>query len=296
MTEYALLKNPNKHYYPERRKPVKIILLHVTAGLEDLDLLGVDTSAEGTNRYGATTTRQASWHVCVDSDSIAPALPDEYTAWHCTNYNSSSLGLEISNRDARWDNKPQDWTKKTLLNAAKVCLEWERKFNIPRRLLTKEQVDAGMTGYSFHMFLDPTRRRDPGATYPWAYFVALLETLEKNQPAPTPPPPARPVVDPVRPAITPPSFPLPSGWYFGAKNGPKESVSGYYSHRESLRRWQRQMIARGWSFGSSGADGLWGKETERVVRAFQTEKGLGTDGKLGPKTWRAAWIAPVTRG
>lgn len=362
MTNFALLANPNEHFYKTRRKDVNLIVLHVTAGLQDLDLLGVDDSARATNRYGANTPRAASWHVCVDSDSIDPALPDEFTAFHVRNYNSPSLGLEICNRDARWDNKPQDWVEATLLNAAHVCVAWEKKFGIPRRLLSKREVDSGKAGYSYHMFLDPARRRDPGETFPWDRFVQLLESVESGD-APPPPKPKKPlsrwvkegdgnlkngvhgprtervqakvgvkvdgyfgpntekavrnyqqrfglavdgIVGPntwshmfgrtVRPTRRPsiPQFPLARGYYFGPKEGPKESVSGYYSHREDLERWQQRMIDRGWDLGRAGADGLYGPRTEAVVKAFQREKRLRVDGLIGPNTWRAAWTAPVT--
>ena len=90
-----------------------------------------------------------------------------------------------------------------------------------------------------------------------------------------------------------PAFPLPAGYYFGPKEGPAQSVSGYYSHRADLRRWQQRMIDRGWIF-EHGADGLYGPETAENARAFQREKGLAVDGLIGPQTWRAAWEAPVT--
>ena len=88
-----------------------------------------------------------------------------------------------------------------------------------------------------------------------------------------------------------PAFPLLSGSYFGPKNGPAASVSGYYSHRDDLRTWQSRMSARGWEID---ADGLYGDQTANVVRQFQREKGLTVDGLIGPQTWAAAWTAPVT--
>ena len=98
-----------------------------------------------------------------------------------------------------------------------------------------------------------------------------------------------------RPAalVTPsaPAFPLSSGSYFGPKDGPAESISGYYSHRDDLRIWQSRMAARGWTID---ADGLYGDQTANVARKFQREKGLSVDGLIGPATWAAAWTAPVT--
>jgi hypothetical protein len=112
---------------------------------------------------------------------------------------------------------------------------------------------------------------------------AIRAAQETPSPTPTPAPSA--------PSATAPAFPLPAGSYFGPKSGPAASVSGYYSHREDLRRWQRRMKDRGWSLD---ADGLYGPVTERVARQFQAEKGLVVDGLIGPATWAAAWTAPVT--
>jgi hypothetical protein len=58
-----------------------------------------------------------------------------------------------------------------------------------------------------------------------------------------------------------------------------------------VRQWQQRMRDRGWSIV---ADGWFGPATDRVVRQFQTEKALGTDGVIGPKTWAAAWTAPIS--
>lgn len=92
-------------------------------------------------------------------------------------------------------------------------------------------------------------------------------------------------------ASSAPKFPLPKGSYFGPKSGPDASVSGYYSHRADLKKWQARMKKRGWSLD---ADGLYGPATEKVVRQFQKEKGLSVDGLIGPATWAAAWKEPVT--
>jgi hypothetical protein len=88
-----------------------------------------------------------------------------------------------------------------------------------------------------------------------------------------------------------PAFPLPSGYYFGPASGPYYSISGYYSHREDLRRWQNRMRNRGWTLT---ADGYYGDETGDVAEAFQREKRLTVDRFIGAQTWRAAWEAPVT--
>lgn len=173
-TSYPLIRG-GKFYSTRRNGPILGIVLHVTAGLQDLDAHN-DDSAEGTNRWGAAGTVDASWHVCTDSDSIAPALPAWYTAWHVQGYNSRTWGLEISNRDARWDNKPEPWIEATLRNAARAAAPIVAEHSLPLRLATKAEVDRAIAdnkpfGFSYHMWLNPQTRKDPGATFPWDRFI-----------------------------------------------------------------------------------------------------------------------------
>lgn len=50
---------------------------------------------------------------------------------------------------------------------------------------------------------------------------------------------------------------------------------------------QKALIARGYSCGPTGADGLRGKNTAAALTRFQTDHGLTVDGIDGPKTWAA---------
>jgi peptidoglycan hydrolase-like protein with peptidoglycan-binding domain len=130
----------------------------------------------------------------------------------------------------------------------------------------------------------------------------LFRRFFENVPSkPSTPKPSKPTS---KPAPTPHySFPLPSGYYFGPKGGPKESVSGYYGRsfkgvkdRDWLKRWGVQMGKRGWNLKAnlpSGNDGFFGPEYARFVKKFQADQGLRQDGKLGPATWRAAFENPV---
>ena len=50
---------------------------------------------------------------------------------------------------------------------------------------------------------------------------------------------------------------------------------------------QTKLIQRGYSCGSTGADGIFGKDTYYAVSKFQLDHGLMMDGIAGPATWEA---------
>ncbi|MEV7123299.1 peptidoglycan recognition protein family protein [Kitasatospora griseola] len=89
---------------------------------------------------------------------------------------------------------------------------------------------------------------------------------------PEPPPPQQPAAHPAWP-----------GRYLRAQTP--------MLHGDDVRQWQQRMRDRGWRID---ADGWYGPASAEVARAFQSEKGLGADGVVGPRTWDAAWTAPVS--
>lgn len=151
---------------------------------------------------------------------------------------------------------------------------WSRAYKFAKRVYT------GANKHEKHVHISINHDKSSETDVKNWGFVASNAPVQTPPPAPAPQPVA-------------PPFPLPNGYYFGPKSGPNNSISGYFGvgWRAKLSPWQAQMVHRGWKLS---VDGLFGDETERVVRAFQKEKGLAVDGKIGPQTWAAAWHAPVT--
>ncbi len=54
----------------------------------------------------------------------------------------------------------------------------------------------------------------------------------------------------------------------------------------AIARVQRQLLQQGYAIANLGL-GTFGPSTEQAVRAFQRDRGLATDGWVGPKTWAA---------
>lgn len=55
---------------------------------------------------------------------------------------------------------------------------------------------------------------------------------------------------------------------------------------DDVRRYQQRLRDRKWSIG---VDGVFGRESDKVTRAFQADKHLHVDGQVGPATWQAAF-------
>ena len=71
------------------------------------------------------------------------------------------------------------------------------------------------------------------------------------------------------------------------------TLTSSYTKGEDVRLWKQQMIARGWNLGS-GADDVFDRRADEVLRKFQAEKGFKVDGIIGELSWNAAWEAPIS--
>lgn len=162
---YDFRDNPNKNFYPTRRGDIRMVVIHTAESLPDWS--GADGGAEAVSRYGATTSRQVSWHATVDSDSVLTNLPDEYTAFHAKGVNSVSLGVEVATQAAKWGHAPPHWTANTIRNLAGLVAGWCKKHRIPVRRIR----DPKLSGIIAHADVDPERRTDPGKDFPWELFL-----------------------------------------------------------------------------------------------------------------------------
>jgi hypothetical protein len=79
--------------------------------------------------------------------------------------------------------------------------------------------------------------------------------------------------------------PVPNGAGRIPRLPPLTRVLKRRSQGEDVAALQRALEARG--FPTGGVDGDFGANTERAVRAFQTQAALTVDGEVGPDTWAA---------
>lgn len=242
-----------KFYSTRRNGPVLGIVLHITAGLQDLGMDGTDSSAESVAKWAASGNAKVSWHVGVDSDSIVPCLPATYTAWHAAGYNSRTFGIEISKLNVDWSTIPAAWVTATLKNAARALAPIVVKYRLPLALRSKAQVDAAVRagepfGFVYHSSTSAGTRSDPGKNFPVGLLFDLIRAEIDGAPAA-----ARTVLRP------------------GDRG-------------DDVRALQLLLIKAG---AAIEADGSYGPATEAAVKAYQTAKGLEVDGIAGPATHAA---------
>ncbi|WP_030317098.1 serine/threonine-protein kinase [Streptomyces sp. NRRL B-3229] len=98
-----------------------------------------------------------------------------------------------------------------------------------------------------------------------------------NPPAPTP-------TATVTRTTAPPAAPA---WISGCTYYSGTEQTEYGDKGQRVVQVQCMLTKRGYSVGSSGVDGEFGKDTRTAVKQFQSAKGLEVDGQVGPYTWAA---------
>lgn len=201
---------------------------------------------------------------------------------------------------------PDEWRikEKSLREWAK-CLAHHAIESPRKNVVVRNKPGVVQEGFWLGVHLDVVATACPGpyamSKLDWTIKLANDYIKELTGKAPdkesTPEPPK-----PGKGSEKAPAFPMDPDWWYGPRNGPMKSVSGFHSnaqgtlveHQRNIARFQRRMIARGWLFPKYGADGLYGDELAENTLAFQKEKRLKADSRIGPETWAAAWEEPIT--
>lgn len=187
--------NPNLRQYrsPRREQPSGVIALHTAENTPDY--VAFDGGAEAVARFISTRKDPGSYHELVDSDSYINLVRWEDEAWHDgTGTNPHSFGLSFATRADVWALAPARWRKGAISLAAQRAAAYaawiKRKHGIviPARLITAEEARRRVPGFVTHARLDPRRRTDPGATFPYTTFLGEFAALTATPPPPPPEP------------------------------------------------------------------------------------------------------------
>lgn len=280
---------PSPNYSSRGGSAVRLIVIHTAEGSKTIESLG---------SYFASSSSQVSSHAGADDkvNTIGVFVKRADKSWTQGNANPQAVSIELC-AFAAWDINEWHRHPNMLQNCATWIAEEAAAFGIPKTMLTAQQAQSNGAGVCQHIDLGSWGggHVDCGPSFPLSEVMAMAggQTGAPPQPTPTPPPAV---------AGTAPPFPYPGDHYLGRPDSDPKCHSGHYGGVDStnVATWQRQMIARGWDLGPTGADGDYGDNSYNACRSFQgeaTNEGHdtgGVDGLCGPKTWALTWTKPVT--
>lgn len=281
-----------KHFTRQASKDVKYIVIHHMV-VKDRNR---DTDDALDTVYNIWQSRPASAHYGVDGKFVGQFVWDKDYAWATGSTEGNRYGISIEHVNSTLDEPgtSNDYhvSEETWKNGAKLVAYLHKYYKMGRP--TKDKSLRRHSSFSSTACPGPYLGKEI-----WDEYVEEAQRvydliIDGKAPTASKTSTSKPSTSKssgTKPSGTAAKFPLKAGSYFGPKSGGAESVSGYYSHRADLKRFQQKMKTRGWKID---VDGLYGPNTAKVVKQFQKEKGLTVDGLVGKKTWDAAWSAPIT--
>ena len=127
---------------------------------------------------------------------------------------------------------------------------------------------------------DPGRESDEPDSTPSATATADGGSTGTGGGSSTAPTPTATVTKTATPPATP-------AWISGCTYYSGTELTEYGDTGQRVVQVQCMLTKRGYSVGSSGVDGEFGKDTKSAVKQFQSARGLEVDGQVGPNTWAA---------
>lgn len=122
---YEKVKHLSRNQSARIPPKLKLIVIHSTEGQ---NLPGV-TDLQNLGSWFDNPAAQASCHVGVDAQGNSGLyVQDSRKAWHCANFNSVSLGIELIGRMAQ-----KSWPSAQERKAAKYVAYWSQRHGIPIR-------------------------------------------------------------------------------------------------------------------------------------------------------------------
>ena len=166
-----------KHFRPgpAGRRAVRVVVIHSMESAETAD------TAENVAKMFQTSEREASAHLCIDSNSIVQCVLDNDIAFAAPGVNSDGIHLELAGKAAQTEAQWLDEFGKLLLeNAANAAAQYCLKYDIPVKHLTNDELrdkkNKGIIGHvqASKVFPPNAGHTDPGAHFPWEFFVGRV--------------------------------------------------------------------------------------------------------------------------
>jgi hypothetical protein len=249
---------------PRRASESGVVVVHTAENTADT--LGPDAGAEAVARFIQGRDDPGSYHDICDSDSNINLVDYSCEAFHVGVFsiNWHSYGVSAACEADRWDAKSDEWRDGCLDQMAIAAHRYAghlfrlRRIVIPARRISVDQARQGVPGFIAHGDLDPMRRHDPGAHFPWATFLRKFGNIH----------------------LAPPPAPPTPGVHTVAVNLRQLGITDHGGDVASL-----QILLLKKAGQPIRVDGDFGPATLEAVRNVQRFFGLTPDGVCGARTW-----------
>ena len=157
------------------RRSVRVGVLHVMEAPEK------GSTAEDVARWFARLpeTRKASPHICVDNNSVVQCVWDNDIAYAAPSCNHDGIQIELAGYSAQTAEAWMDeYSMATLQEAARAAAYYVRKYALPIRRLSVDELLAGHRGFCGHDTVTAAYHEsdhmDPGPHFPWDEFMGMV--------------------------------------------------------------------------------------------------------------------------
>lgn len=160
----------------KRTRKIQGLVIHTTEGHEKTG------SARNTCAWWDNPAAKGNAHYVCDDQTIIQFIPDDRAAWHATAANQYTIGIEICGKAGQTQEQWYDeYSIKTLINAAKLCAKLCVEHDIEVRKLTHAEIQdihnrkSDITGFLGHVDVRDALKSgshwDPGPNFPWLDFL-----------------------------------------------------------------------------------------------------------------------------
>lgn len=188
-----VLKTMRAKFYRGHREGSRpeLIVIHTAESHE------IPDAAENTGTWFQNTPKALSSHYGIDADGVVQYANESDTTWHTGGAlvnggkgppwtNDQSIGLELAGTAKQTpDQWADDFSMRTLANAAALAAELCVRYNIPIKYVDAAGLKRGERGLTGHVDANEAAglkgHWDPGPNFPWPEFIAMVQHFADTQ-------------------------------------------------------------------------------------------------------------------
>ncbi len=167
-----------QYHLVRKALPSGAAVMHTTEGAPSLN------AAEGLANYTTTRTSYGSYHDATDYSGTLKIGRFEWQMFgEGTGGNRWAYHHAFCCRTTDWTKMPEGDIASMLVDGAEAVANYSawliasHGIAVPARRITKAQYHNQEPGFISHGELDPSRRSDPGADFPWDDFLSRYEAV-----------------------------------------------------------------------------------------------------------------------